>query len=81
MAWIETIAPEHATGELKTEYDTAVRRAGRVYNVIRLQSLNPATLHASVNLYLALMHGPSPLTRTQREMIATAVSRANRCFY
>lgn len=81
MAWIETIVPEQATGELKKEYDAAVRRAGRVYNVIRLQSLNPASLHASVNLYLALMHGPSPLTRAQREMIATVVSRANHCFY
>lgn len=81
MAWIETILPEQATGELKKEYDAAVRRAGRVYNVIRLQSLNPASLHASVNLYLALMHGPSPLTRAQREMIATVVSRANHCFY
>ncbi len=50
MAYIRTIAPEEATGELKRHYDAAVKRAGRVFNVIRTQSLHPASLEASVEL-------------------------------
>src|SRR5207302_7008985 len=81
MAYIRTIPPDEATGALKEEYETAQRRAGYVAHILRLQSLNPAVLHAGVQLYVALMHGPSALTRLQRELIATVVSRANDCFY
>ena len=82
MAWIELIAPERATGLLKQLYDAAVKRAGRVYNVIRLQSRRPRVLQASTRLYMEVMHSPdSPRSRAQREMIATVVSRTNGCFY
>jgi uncharacterized peroxidase-related enzyme len=82
MAWIKTVAPEEAVGLLKRIYEAAKRRAGRVYNVLRLQSPRPEVLQASVALYIEIMRSPkSPLTRAQREMIATAVSRANGCVY
>jgi uncharacterized peroxidase-related enzyme len=81
MAWIRTVEPGDATGELKTEYDKAVRRAGKVFNILKVQSLNPPLLRASMGLYLAAMHGPSGLTRAEREMLATVVSWANQCFY
>lgn len=82
MAWIETIPPERAQGLLKRLYEEAVRRAGKLFNVVRVQSLRPRTLRASVGLYLEVMHSPdSPLSRAQREMIATVVSRANGCHY
>ena len=81
MAYIRTIAPEEATGELKQYYDAAVKRAGRVFNIVRLQSLNPRALAASVNLYQTLMLGPGSLPRAVREMLATVVSREQRCFY
>ncbi len=81
MAWIKTIAPEEATGRLKQLYDEAVKRAGRVFNVVRAQSLNPPVLAASMALYTAIMHGPSQLTRAEREMLATVTSWANDCFY
>lgn len=81
MAWIKTVEPGDATGELKTEYDKAVRRAGKVFNILKVQSLNPPVLSASMGLYLAAMHGPSGLTRAEREMLATVVSWANHCFY
>jgi uncharacterized peroxidase-related enzyme len=82
MPWVRTIAPEEATGLLRQLYDAAIRRAGKVYNIIRLQSLSPKVLRASTQLYLELMHAPDgALSRAQREMIATAVSRANRCRY
>jgi alkylhydroperoxidase family enzyme len=81
MAWIKTIEPEDATGALKKEYDLAVRRAGKVFNILKIQSLNPNTLHASMGLYLAAMHAPSGLSRTERELLAVVVSWANNCFY
>lgn len=81
MAFIRIVPPEQATGLLNRIYDEAVRRAGRVWNVVRLMSLNPPALQASMELYKALMHGPSKLSRAQREMIAVVVSRENNCYY
>ena len=82
MAWIKTVAPESATGLLKRLYDAAVTRAGKVFNVIRLQSPRPEVLRLSTQLYLEVMVSPkSPLSRAQRELIATVVSRANDCHY
>ncbi len=82
VAWIKTVAPAQATGLLGQLYGAAVQRAGRVFNILRLQSPRPKVLRASTQLYLELMHGEeSGLTRAQREMIATAVSRANNCHY
>lgn len=81
MPYIRVIPPSEATGRLRDEYDAAVKRAGRVYNIVSLQSLNPPVLHASIELYKTLMHGPSALTRAERELIAVVVSKTNDCFY
>jgi uncharacterized peroxidase-related enzyme len=81
MAWIKTVEPDRASGELKAEYDRAVERAGKVFNILKIQSLNPRTLRASMELYLATMHSPSGLTRAERELLGTVVSWANHCFY
>ncbi len=82
MAWIRTVPPGEATGLLKRLYDDATARAGKVFNVLRIQSLRPEVLRAGVALYQELMLSPrSPLSRAQREMIAVAVSRANGCHY
>ncbi|HZT68680.1 MAG TPA: carboxymuconolactone decarboxylase family protein [Terriglobia bacterium] len=81
MAWIKTVEPEEATGILKKEYARAVKRAGKVFNILKVQSLNPKTLHASMELYLATMHAPSGLSRAERELLAVVVSWANNCFY
>lgn len=81
MAWIRTIEPHEAEGPLREEYEQAVQRAGKVYNIVKLQSLNPATLHASLQLYLATLHRPSELSRAERELLATVVSKVNGCVY
>ncbi len=81
MAWIDTIDPDDAEGPLREEYDEAVRRCGRVHNVVGLSSLHPPALSAWVGLYKTLMFGPSPLSRAEREMIATVVSVETRCHY
>lgn len=82
MAWIRTVAPEEAEGLLKRLYDAAIERAGKVFNVIRVQSPRPHVLRASTRLYVEIMHSPrSALSRAEREMIATVVSRINGCHY
>ncbi|MDH3626279.1 MAG: carboxymuconolactone decarboxylase family protein [Acidobacteriota bacterium] len=82
MAWIKTVAPEDADGLLKRLYDAAIGRAGRVFNIIRLQSPRPHVLRASTQLYREVMFGQeNGLRRMDRELIATVVSHANACFY
>ncbi|HWJ44413.1 MAG TPA: carboxymuconolactone decarboxylase family protein [Gaiellaceae bacterium] len=55
--------------------------AGEVANILASHSLNPEALAAHVRLYRAIMFGDSPLTRTEREAIAVAVSAVNDCHY
>ena len=82
MAWIRTVPPGEATGLLKRLYGEAIARAGKVFNVLRIQSLRPEVLRAGIALYQEIMLSPrSPLSRARREMIAVAVSRANGCHY
>jgi alkylhydroperoxidase family enzyme len=81
MAWIKEIPDGEAEGLLQEQYAAAVRRAGRVFNIVRVMSLNAPVMRDSMALYLSLMHGPSPLTRAQRELIATVVSSEVGCHY
>lgn len=81
MAWIKIISESEADGLLKRIYDAAMKRAGKVFNILKVQSQNPPVLQAGISLYRDIMHGESPLTRAQREMLATVVSRINRCHY
>ena len=50
-------------------------------NVLACHSLNPKALQAHLMLYRTIMFGESPLTRSEREAIAVAVSAANDCHY
>ena len=81
MPWIRTISNEEATGRLAKSYRAAIERAGRVFGIVRAQSLAPAVLDASMGLYQRIMYAPEGLSRRQREMLATIVSRANDCHY
>ena len=81
MAHLRLIDPDDAEGALAEEYDAAVGRAGKVFNIVRSMSLSPETLRASMELYKAIMFGPSSLTRQERELIATVVSATNDCYY
>ena len=81
MAHIRLIEPEDASGLLAEEYDAAVERAGKVYNIVKSMSLRPDVLRASMEMYRAIMFGPSALTRQERELLATVVSATNECYY
>ena len=81
MPYIHQYSDEEATGPVREELDAARRRAGRVWNIVRIMTPNAAVLHASMQLYRAVMFGDSPLSRHQRELIAVVVSKTNGCVY
>lgn len=81
MAWIKQIPIEAATGLLKTEFEKALKRAGQVWNIVHVMSINPRILRDSMRNYITIMMGPSPLTRVQRELLATVVSAELDCEY
>lgn len=82
IAWIDTVPEADATGELKRAYQRAGDAgSGKVDHIMKIHSLNPASLVDHMHLYKTLMYGDSPLTRAQREMIGVVVSAINRCEY
>jgi alkylhydroperoxidase family enzyme len=81
MPWIRTITNDEATGRLEKSFRAAIQRAGRVFGIVRAQSLAPAVLDASMGLYQRIMYASEGLSRRRREMLATIVSRVNDCHY
>jgi alkylhydroperoxidase family enzyme len=81
MAWIQDIPLSEAKGFLKKEYQAALKRAGRIWNIVSIMSVNPRAMKTSMDFYSAIMMGKSPLNRSQREMLATVVSATNHCVY
>jgi len=81
MAFISIIAEEQAEGALAESYKRWGNPDGSVDNVLKVHSLNPASLDAHCALYVQSMHKPSPLSRAEREMIGVTVSRINGCAY
>jgi alkylhydroperoxidase family enzyme len=81
MPWIKQVPISEATGLLKKQFDQAIERAGRVWHIVHIMSLNPRALRTSIGFYSSIMHGDSPLSRAQREMLATVVSVELNCHY
>ena len=81
MSWIKVIDEDDATGELRDLYDKMTEPSGGVDNILKVHSLNPASLRAHFELYVTLMRGKSGLSRVQREMIGIVASAANHCHY
>ena len=44
-------------------------------------SQNPPVLKDSMKFYQTIMFGECPLSRTQREILATVISSENHCVY
>ena len=81
MPHLRLIEEDEATGALREEYDAALGRAGKVFNIVKAMSLRPSVLRRSMELYRGIMFGSSGLTRQERELLATVVSRTNGCHY
>ena len=81
MPHIRLIEPDDADGPLQTEYEAAIGRAGKIFNIVKAMSLRPGVLKRSMEMYREIMFGPSELTRAERELVATVVSATNECRY
>lgn len=81
MPHIEEVPPDRATGVTKREYEKAVQRSGRIWNIVSIMSPNGEAMRDSMRFYATLMFGESPLSRPQREMIAVVTSQVNECVY
>ena len=81
MPWVRTVPEDEADGLLRREYEAALKRAGKVFHVVSIQSLRPRVLRASIALYQALMIDEGVLPRWVRELLAVVVSRTNACHY
>jgi len=82
IAWIKAIPETEADGVLAELYaGECDRRTKVVDNILKVHSLHPETLRDHAQLYHTLMHGPSGLSRIEREMIAVVVSAINQCHY
>jgi alkylhydroperoxidase family enzyme len=78
---IRLIDVDEATGALREEYDAALGRAGKVFNIVKSMSQRPLVLRAAMDLYKQVMYGPSELSRAERELLAVVVSCENTCHY
>lgn len=81
MSWIRVVNEEEADEALRKAYGRVKGSRGKVSNILGVHSLHPAAMAAHLDLYTAIMFGPSGVSREEREAIATAVSGANRCPY
>ena len=81
MSWIEEVEASEAEGELAKIYAELVEKRGKVSNILKVHSLNPAAMGNHLDLYMTLMFGESGLSRAEREAIAVVVSANNDCEY
>ena len=81
MPYIEEIPPSEATGAARREYEAAQERAGRIWSIVSIMSQNGPVMRDSMRFYGTVMFKDSPLSRSQREMIAVVTSLANDCDY
>jgi len=81
VPYLRLIRVDEAAGLLKEEFDAAIGRAGKVFNIVQAMSLRPAVLRESMHLYREIMFGESGLSRRERELLAVVVSCENDCHY
>ncbi|MCI0424820.1 MAG: carboxymuconolactone decarboxylase family protein [Actinobacteria bacterium] len=81
MPHIHVFDYDETAGLARAEYDAALRRAGRIWNIVSVQGHLPEVMRDSIRLYSSIMYGQSPLTRAQREMLAVVTSTVNECHY
>ena len=81
MAFIKLFKFQESTGLLKKEYEKGLRRAGRIRNILTIQSQTPEILKNSMNLYGSTMFGNSNISRFDSELLAVVTSISNECEY
>jgi uncharacterized peroxidase-related enzyme len=81
MAWVQMVSEEAAAGKLRELYRRTRERAGVVPNIAKVQSLRPETASLGFDLYCRIMDAPGGISRRERVLVATVVSKVNGCLY
>jgi uncharacterized peroxidase-related enzyme len=81
MPWVPIVPEDQAAGSLADVYQRARERSGKVPNITTLQSLRPETTARGFDLYCQVMDAPTGISRRERVLIATVVSKVNGCLY
>jgi uncharacterized peroxidase-related enzyme len=80
MARLSTVEPDRVAPDLKPVYDAFLRERGAVPNMFKTLAHRPEILKAVTAAFQAIL-GTGTLPLALKEMVAVAVSRANRCAY
>lgn len=80
-AAIEIVGLGAADRELASAYRRVAGADRDPANILAVSSLNPRAMEDHARLYRGLMFAASPLSRVERELVATVVSRTNGCHY
>ena len=60
MSWIKEIKIKNTKGLLQKEYNAALNRSGRIWNIVKCMSIHPEAMKSSMDLYkflcLPLLH-------------------------
>ncbi len=75
------LEPGELSGTNRAYFDKCMEKLGFIPNVLLAYAHDDAKLSAFAAFYNDLMLAPSGLSKLEREMIAVAVSSANRCYY
>jgi uncharacterized peroxidase-related enzyme len=75
------LPPAPLSPAMQAYFDKCEEKIGFVPNVLKAHAFDNAKLEAFVAFYNELMLAPSGLSKLEREMVAVAVSSANRCYY
>ena len=67
--------------KVKEGTEKGLRRAGRIWKVLTIQSQTPEILRDSMRLYNSTMFGNSNVPRFDRELLAVVTSISNECEY
>ena len=92
MTWIKTDPPQNAAEDLQNTFQALEAMYPDCYvsgespqrdadSVMNSHALIPAALYHAFATYAVLLSEDLPLSRREHELIATAVSAANRCKY
>ncbi len=81
LSWLRFPDEDDVPAEVRELWAVPLEKLGFVPNVLRFLALRPDHLLRFSSYIDELLQGESGLTKAQREMIAVAVSAANRCHY
>lgn len=81
MAWIDVVPSEEAEGDLLQVYIDHEIDEGPIFPPYEVLTNNGPALLGLTRFQQAVRFGSSPLSRLQREMIATLTSAATGCVF